>query len=147
MSNVIDKITIKEINDLNQMHEAFEVVNMMYQDMELETYKSIIEEMVNRNDYKMIGAFLDGELIGVCGYWIFTMLYCKRYIQISNLVINPKFRNLGIGKKILKHAESIGQKNKCNKIVLDSYTQNTKSHSLYFKEGYHIRGFHFMKSI
>ena len=35
----------------------------------------------------------------------------------------------------------------CEKIVLDSFTENKKSHTLYFKEDFHIRGFHFMKDL
>jgi ribosomal protein S18 acetylase RimI-like enzyme len=147
MSKLSDNIIIKELGTKEEMFAAFKAVSLMYQDMNFETYKELVAEMIKRNDYKMVGAFLDGEIIGVCGYWIFVMLYCNRYIQVSNLVVDQQYRSLGIGKKILDKVEEIGAQNNCQKIVLDSYTQNTKSHSLYFREGYYIRGFHFMKEI
>jgi ribosomal protein S18 acetylase RimI-like enzyme len=147
MSEISKKIIIKELNQPEQMFAAFEVVKLMYEEMDFETYKNLISEMIKRNDYKMIGAFLDDKIIGACGYWIFVMLYCNRYVQISNLVVDKNYRGLGIGKKILDKAEAIGKENNCQKIVLDSYTKNKKSHSLYFREGYHIRGFHFMKEL
>lgn len=147
MTEILDQVEIREINEMDQMFEAFEVVKLMYKKMDYETYKNIIAEMIQRNDYKMVGAFLNGKLIGVCGYWVFVMLYCNRYIQISNLVVDDKYRGGGIGKKILQKCEEIGKRNNCQKIVLDSYTQNKKSHSLYFKQDYYIRGFHFMKDL
>jgi len=140
-------IEVREINDVNQMLDAFGVVNMMYKNMDYNHYKSVVLEMIKRNDYKMVGAYLEDKLVGVCGYWIFVMLYCNRYIQISNLVVDEKYRRLGIGKKILEKCEEIGRKNHCQKIVLDSYTQNKKSHALYFRQDFYIRGFHFMKDL
>ncbi|MBL6664377.1 MAG: GNAT family N-acetyltransferase [Rickettsiales bacterium] len=141
-----DIIIVRQLDD-KEMMQAFNVVRYMYDKMSFEEYEKLIAEMVKRNDYKMIGAFMDDKLVGVAGYWIFVMLYCKRYVQVSNLVVDPSCRGKGIGKKILRHIINIGKKSGCEQIVLDSYSQNKRSHSLYFKEGYYIRGFHFMKNI
>ena len=145
MLNFKDLI-IRELDD-QEMIEAFNIVRYMYDEMSAQEYEALITEMVSRNDYKMVGALIGDEIIGVAGYWIFAMLYCKRYIQVSNLVVDPAYRGRNVGKKILRYIESIGKKYDCEQIVLDSYTQNKKSHSLYFGEGYHIRGFHFMKKV
>jgi GNAT superfamily N-acetyltransferase len=99
------------------------------------------------NDFKMIGAFLNNEIIGIAGYWVLRMLYCGRYIQVSSFIVDEKKRGFGIGKKILNEIEKIGKRLNCEKMVLDSFTENKKSHSLYFKEDFHIRGFHFMKDL
>jgi len=147
MSQISNQVIIRELNEPEQMFKAFEIVKLMYKNMDYKTYQDLVSEMIARNDYKMIGAFLDDKLIGASGYWIFVMLYCNRYIQISNLVVDEKYRGLGVGKKILDKAEEIGKRSNCQKIVLDSYIQNKKSHSLYFREDYYIRGFHFMKDI
>lgn len=145
MANFND-VVIRELDD-KEMVEAFNVVKYMYDKMSAKEYEKLVLEMVERNDYKMVGAVLGDKVVGVAGYWIFAMLYCKRYIQVSNLVVNPDYRGKSIGKKILRYIESIGKENDCEQIVLDSYYQNKKSHSLYFGEGYHIRGFHFMKKV
>lgn len=145
MANFND-VVIRELDD-KEMVEAFNVVKYMYDKMSAKEYEKLVLEMVDRNDYKMVGAVLGDKVVGVAGYWIFAMLYCKRYIQVSNLVVNPDYRGKSIGKKILRYIESIGKENDCEQIVLDSYYQNKKSHSLYFGEGYHIRGFHFMKKV
>lgn len=139
--------TIKSFNNAEDMMVAYPLVKQMYKDMDLPTYKSYIEEMIETNNFKMIAAFDGDEIIGACGYWVFLMLYCGRYIQISNLVVDEKSRNLGVGKMMMNHIEELARKLECKKFVLDSYTENKKSHSLYFREGFYIRGFHFMKDL
>ena len=141
------KITIKEFNKKEEMAAAFSLINQVRKEMSFETYTSNIEEMITRNNFKMIAAFNGEKIVGVAGYWISLMLYCGRYAQVSNFTVDENSRGLGIGKKILDEIEKIAKKEKCEKVVLDSYVENKKSHPLFFREGFYIRGFHFMKEI
>jgi ribosomal protein S18 acetylase RimI-like enzyme len=75
------------------------------------------------------------------------MLYCGRYIQLSSFIVDEEKRGSGIGKKILREVEKIGKKLNCEKIILDSFTENKKSHALYYREDFYIRGLHFMKNL
>lgn len=143
MGNII----IKELKTKEDIISAYPIISQIYSEMSIEDYLAYIDEMVMRSDYKMIGAFLDNKLVGVSGYLILLMIYCGRYIQLSNLVVDQNYRGLKIGTKIIHHIEEIGRELECKKIILESYTENKKSHSLYYKEGFHIRGFHFMKSL
>lgn len=147
MEKIAEEITIKELNNIDEMLLAYSIIKQRYQEMTLENFRVQISEMIAMNDFKMIGAFLGDEIIGVAGYWVLRMLYCGRYIQISSFIVDEEKRGFGIGKKILREIEKIGKKLNCEKVILDSFTENKKSHSLYFKEDFHIRGFHFMKDI
>ncbi len=141
------KLEIKELTTLDEMMSAHPLVSQMYKEMDLKTYRKNIEEMMKRNDFKMVAAFLNEKIVGVSGYWISLMLYCGRYLQASNLVVDSESRGLGIGGEILNYLERKAKKSHCQKIVLDSYTENKKSHSLYYRNGFYVRGFHFMKNI
>lgn len=141
------EVLIREISKKDEMMTSYSLVNQMYKKMTKEEFSSALDEMIMRNDYKMVAAFLDGKLVGVSGYWISRMLYCGRYLQASNLVVDENTRQQGIGKKLLNHLEEKAKELDCNKLVLDSYTENKKSHPLYFREGFYIRGFHFMKDL
>lgn len=140
-------LTIKDLNSLDEMLESFPLVGQMYDKMSFETFKSFVQEMIDTNDFKMVAAYLDGKMVGVSGYWVFLMLYCGRYLQASNLVVDKDLRSQGIGKEILHYLEEKAKNLGCKKIVLDSYIENKKSHPLYFKENFYIRGFHFMKDL
>jgi len=147
MEKIVEEITIKELNNLDEMMLAYSIIKQRYREITLDNFQSQISEMIAMNDFKMIGAFLNDEIIGIAGYWVLRMLYCGRYIQVSSFIVDEEKRGFGIGKKILREIEKIGKKLNCEKIVLDSFTENKKSHSLYFKEDFHIRGFHFMKDL
>jgi len=147
MEKIVEEITIKEMNNLDEMMLAYSIIKQRYREITLNDFQNQISEMIVMNDFKMIGAFLNNEIIGIAGYWVLRMLYCGRYIQVSSFIVDEEKRGFGIGKKILNEIEKIGKKLNCEKMVLDSFTENKKSHSLYFKEDFHIRGFHFMKDL
>lgn len=147
MEKIAEQIVIKELNNKDEMLQAFDIVRQRYVEMTKENFAAQISEMIEMNDFKMIAAFEGEKIVGVCGYWILRMLYCGRYIQLSSFIVDEEKRGGGIGKKILREAEKIGKKLNCEKVILDSFTENKKSHPLYFKENFYIRGFHFMKDL
>lgn len=147
------EIIFKIAKNSKEMKIAYELIFKHYQHLNLDQliFEETLEEMIKRNDYQMLLAFNESdnglELLGVAGFWVSRMFYCGRYLQVSNLIVNEKFRSNGIGRKILQYLEIIALKQQCIKIVLDSYTENKRSHSLYFGEGFYIRGFHFVKDL
>ena len=141
------QLEIKDLSTKNSMIEAFSLIHQMYKKMNYEVFEINLDEMILRNDYKMVAGFHNEKMIAVSGYWIAKMLYCGRYLQASNLVVDENFRGRGAGKQILNYLENKARDLGCDKMVLDSYTENKKSHSLYFGEDFYIRGFHFMKDL
>lgn len=140
-------IVIKDLETKNMMMEAFPLIHQMYKKMDYKGFEGALDEMILNNNYKMVAGFHDEKMIAISGYWIARMLYCGRYLQASNLVVDKNFRGNGVGKKILNYLENKARKLGCDKMVLDSYSENKKSHSLYFGEDFYIRGFHFMKDL
>jgi len=140
-------IIIKDLETKNVMMDAFPLIHQMYKKMDYKGFESALDEMILNNNYKMVAGFYDEKMIAISGYWIARMLYCGRYLQASNLVVDENFRGRGAGKKILNYLENKARKLGCDKMVLDSYSENKKSHSLYFREDFYIRGFHFMKDL
>jgi len=147
------EIIFKIAKNSQEMKIAHDLIIKHYQHLNIDQtiFEETIDEMVKRNNYQMLLALAksaDGvELLGIAGFWVSRMFYCGRYLQVSNLIVNEKFRSNGVGKKILQYLEIIALKQQCLKIVLDSYTENKRSHSLYFSEGFYIRGFHFVKDL
>ncbi len=124
MAETRDQITIKELGAKEEILQAYTIAKQRYAGLTKESFEQQISEMIEMNDFKMIGAFLNDELVGITGYWILRMLYCGRYIQISSFIVDEEKRGLGIGKKLMRKIEEIGLKLSCEKIILDSYTEN-----------------------
>ena len=138
---------IADLETKNLMIEAFPLIHQMYKKMDYKTFEVALDEMILNKNYKMVAGYVDDKIVAVSGYWIARMLYCGRYLQVSNFVVDENFRGRGVGKKILNYLENKARNLGCDKVVLDSYTENKKSHSLYFNEDFYIRGFHFMKDL
>lgn len=141
-----DQIKIKQLNSKEEIAQAYEIFNKKY-DVTISDFNTQIDEMIAANNFKIIAAFIDDKIVGVAGYWLLRMFYCGRYLQVSSLIVDQNSRNLGIGSKILDEIENIAKAKECKKIILDAFVDNKKSHSLYYRKNFHIRGFHFMKDL
>jgi len=143
----MSSLIITDLESKSQMITSFPLIHQMYKKMNFNNFENALDEMIVSNDYKMVAGYIDDKMIAVSGYWVSRMLYCGRYLQACNLIVDESFRSRGVGKKILNYLEDKARKLDCDKVVLDSYTENKKSHSLYYSEGFYIRGFHFMKDV
>jgi len=107
-----------------------------------ERFETIIAEHPH---YHAIGAFVDDRLAALAGAWIATKIWCGRYLELDNLVVDPGLRSSGLGSALITWLEAFAREQDCNLAVLDSYTSNHASHRLYHRLGFEIWGFHFVK--
>ncbi len=110
----------------------------------LERLKTVLTDHPH---YELFGAFSDGTMAGVAGAWIATKIWCGRYLEIDNLVVSENHRSCGIGSRLMAHLEELARERDCKVLVLDSYASNTASHRLYYRLGFEIWSFHFIKPI
>ena len=97
--------------------------------------------------YHAFGAFVEGKLTALAGAWIATKIWCGKYLELDNLVVDPGVRSSGLGTALIRHLEEFARAEGCNLAVLDSYTSNHPSHRLYHRLGFEIWGFHFVKPL
>jgi ribosomal protein S18 acetylase RimI-like enzyme len=139
--------TISELHTKQQILTTYELIHEMYNNISFQDFSYKITEMIKLNNYAMVAGHYQQELVVVSGYWVSMMFYCGKYLQISNFITSQKYRSKGFGSKILQYLQEKAISLQCNKIVLDSYIENKKSHSLYYKQGFYVRGLHFMKDL
>jgi GNAT superfamily N-acetyltransferase len=130
------------------MTEAAELLTQLNQ----ETPAALIEERLrtilsDHPHYELFGAFVGDKLAGVVGAWVATKIWCGRYLEIDNLVVDGGQRSLGIGGLLIQHLEALARERECTIIALDSYAANRSSHRLYHRLGFEIWSFHFIKPI
>lgn len=106
--------------------------------------EKILEEHAH---YRLVGAFSGETMVGVCGAWIATKIWCGKYLEVDNLVVHPDVRSGKIGTRLVEHLETIAREEECEFLILDSYTSNHPSHRLYHRLGFEIWGFHFVKPL
>lgn len=122
------------------------LIRQLYPKMTDRIYRERLEQMIP-NNYGQVIVLDQGNLIGLSGYWINTRLYCGKYIDIDNVIIDQAYRSKGIGKLLMDHLQQKGKSMGCRFSVLDAYVENFGAHRFYFREGFTVRGFHFLKRL
>jgi len=111
-----------------------------------EELKRRLEAMIP-HQYHCIAAFLEGRVVGVAGYWLGTRFWCGDYMDVDNVVVDETLRSRGIGDQMMNWLEAKAKDLGCKVVVLDSYVTYAGAHRFYFRRGYHIPGFHFLKEV
>ena len=108
--------------------------------------RSLLETMIPHR-YAMLAAFEGDACLGLSGYWIGHKLYCGRYLEIDNFVVDAKHRSRGIGQLLVDELIRVAQREGCMNVMLDAYLENTAGHRFYERHGFMKRGYHFIKPL
>jgi len=119
----------------------------LYPNKPIALLKQELKELVKNKSYKLLVVFDGVDPIAIASLNEGFLLYCGKYLQISNLYVESKHRNIGIAKMLIGKAEEYAKKSHCKYVVLDSYVTNKASHKTYVREGFEPKANHFMKSI
>lgn len=115
-----------------------------YKDEDLESVNSILEEAfniskksINDNCFREIVSTVDGE---VCGYLLLTKVLNpvkdKHYYLVDYVCVDSRYRNLGLGKKMLSYAEEIASNDSAMYLQLTCSTFRVAAHKLYESCGF-----------
>ena len=135
---------IRELKSLEEMLPHLPVLQELYPELDLETYKRMLERMIPCN-YAQVGVFAESKCIAISGYWLGTKLWCGPYLELDNVIVCEDARGTGAGKLIQHYLEEKARTLHCSIMVLDAYTNNFKAHRFYYNQGYAPKGFHFVK--
>lgn len=141
----MQKFEIREIIGVDEMMKQFDLLRLLTPNLTQPLAKEMLEEMI-ANKYRMIGVFDNLVCVALSGIWLGTKLYSGRYLEIDNFVTHPGYRSKGVGKLLVTYIENIAKEEHCKCMMLDAYVTNPAAHKFYLREGFIIRGFHFIKS-
>jgi ribosomal protein S18 acetylase RimI-like enzyme len=137
---------IEEIITYDRMLEQYALIQQLNPAMTSEQYARLLKQMLP-NGYRMAGIFEENKCVGLSGFWINTKLYSGKYLEIDNFVIDARYRSLELGKRLTNWMQQVAESEGCQTIMLDAYTSNNGAHKFYFREGFHIKSYHFFKSL
>jgi GNAT superfamily N-acetyltransferase len=110
------------------------------------TLRSRLPEMLERG-YECIGLFIEGELAGICGFWILTKYYVGRHLEPDNVFIRPAFRGGGIGRQLDLVLQNLARERGCRALELNCYTHNDAGKQFWEAIGYDRLGIHYRKRL
>jgi ribosomal protein S18 acetylase RimI-like enzyme len=138
------KFGISEIKGKKNMLDSFSLLRQLTPELSQKEMKFCLELMLPMG-YRMFGVYDGKKLVGCTGIWTGAKFYCGKFMEIDNFILDNKYRSKGIGKLLTDYIEKLAKKEKCKVVMLDAYTTNHASHKFYLREGFIIKGFHFIK--
>jgi GNAT superfamily N-acetyltransferase len=130
----------------DKLYTVIPLLKILNPNIEDETLKSRLDEMLLQG-YECVGIFDNNKLIGISGLWIMTKYYVGKHIEPDNVVIDPEYRNKGIGELLMKWIYEYGRSKGCVASELNCYVSNEKGNKFWFNEDYKIIAFHYQKKL
>lgn len=140
------KLVIREAKGLREMARLFPLVKQLNPGLKKRDYTTMLKDML-AHGYRMAAVYDGKKCAGLSGFWISTKIYCGKYVELDNVVIDHNYRSQGIGKKLCDWIIAVARKEQCVTAMLDAYAENIPAHRFYYREGFYVRGFHFLKKI
>ena len=142
----MSRFIIRELTTLPEMLEQYALILQLNPAMDAAQYNQLLSQMLP-NGYRMVGIFTDEKCVGLSGFWINTKLYSGKYLEIDNFIVDAAYRSQELGKRLSDWMQQLAVKENCQTIMLDAYTSNNAAHRFYFREGFHIKSYHFYKTL
>ncbi|MBK9147959.1 MAG: GNAT family N-acetyltransferase [Flavobacteriales bacterium] len=137
---------LRRLAKVEEMLPLLPLIQQLTPSLPESDYRSLIEAMIPHR-YAMLAAFEGNACLGLSGYWIGHKLYCGRYLEIDNFVVDAKHRSRSIGQLLVDELIRIAQREGCAHVMLDAYLENTAGHRFYERHGFVKRGYHFIKPL
>jgi GNAT superfamily N-acetyltransferase len=84
---------------------------------------------------------------GVCVFRMLNNTSSGLALYCDDLVADETTRSTGVGHAMIAYMEALASERGCNVFTLDSGTQRQKAHKFYFREGFTVVAFHFVKPL
>ena len=108
-------------------------------------YPAQIERMVGEG--ARLAQLVDEGEVRAIGLWrVFETTYCGRRLEIEDLVSSDAHRSRGYGAALLRWFDARAIELGCPTTTLHSAVHRDRAHRFYFREGFHIMGFHFSRA-
>lgn len=106
-----------------------------------------LKELFTYANYQCFGWEENGKLVAMCGAWTITKLYSGKQLELDNFAVSAEYQSKGLGAKLLMEFESRCKDLGFESIELNAYVLNDAGHRFYFRNGYTIVGYHFIKKL
>ncbi len=134
---------VQELKTIAEMEALFPVLCQMYPNLSQDEYRQVLPERVAQG-YRMIAVLDDaGTAQAVAGFWIGYRFYCKKFLQIDNMVADKNRTIKGCGKLLIDWVKKEAKAKGCERILLDTFVENYDAHRLFMREGFIARGYHY----
>ncbi|WP_157753173.1 GNAT family N-acetyltransferase [Chitinophaga sp. MD30] len=123
---------LRELTTLEEMKANYWLLQLLNAPLQEADYETMLADMIPKG-YGQVAVYEGERCVGISGFWIGTKIYCGKYIEMDNVVVDPTYRSGGIGKLLCRWIEEKAVATNCKTVMLDAYVQNRDAHRFYFR--------------
>jgi GNAT superfamily N-acetyltransferase len=142
-----DEVAIHELKGFAAISTSFRLISQLNPELDGPTFRARLRQMLDGDGYRCIAAYRNGAMVGVAGFWVGTALWCGRYIEPDNVVVDKEVRSGGIGGLLMTWIEQEGARLGCAVIKLECYAERQRTRSFYRARGFEELGIVMLKPL
>lgn len=127
------KIREASIEDINQIHYLSQQLGYNYS---IEKMCLKLTKILNNLEHKIFTAVINNKIVGYIHVEIYNLLYADDLLNILGIVVDPSYRNKGIGSLLLKATEDFALQINCSGIRANSGITRENAHFFYRRNGF-----------
>lgn len=126
------KLEVRPVRDA-ELEAAWRVLAELRTHLSREDFEAGLARQRDAHGYELIGAFEDGDVVGVLGLREVHTFARGAHLHVDDLVVSSNARGQGIGRRLIEHAERLAAERGMRQIFLDSRSGAT---GFYERRGY-----------
>lgn len=138
---------IVELTSEEDILATYPLLNQLYTELTYEQYKSYIAELLPLGYRRIVMRDEEGTLAASAGILVGVHFRYGKYLYVNDLITDENHRSLGLGTQLMDWIEAEGRKLGCKNIRLASNVTRTDAHRFYFRDGFKIHGYYFVKEL
>jgi GNAT superfamily N-acetyltransferase len=143
---MLDDIVIQELVGLDQIATIFPLYSQVSHLGE-DVLRQRLDAMLAQANFRCIAAYGGERMVGLSGFWIGTQLWCGKYIEADNLVVDEGLRSKGIGARLTAWIEAEGERCGCTIVRIAMMLGKERTHQFYARNGYFDDGLLMVKAL
>ncbi|WP_245506361.1 GNAT family N-acetyltransferase [Rhizobium leguminosarum] len=125
-----DEVIIRELVGLDQTMTIFPLYSQVSRLSEAVVCQRL-SAMFAQSNYRCIAAYIDERMVGASGFWTGTQLWCGKYIEADNVVVDSAVRSQGIGGKMMAWIEAEAERTECVVVHIAMVLGRERTHQFY----------------
>ncbi len=144
---MLNDISVRELVGLEELRAIFPLVHQLNPEIDEPVFLSRLQAMLDEGGYRCIAAYRDGVMIGVAGFWVGTQLWCGRFVEPDNVVVDRNQRSGGIGAMLMQWIEAEAIRLGCEMMKLEAYAERHRTRAFYQRMGFGEPGVVMVKTL
>ncbi|MFP3028410.1 MAG: GNAT family N-acetyltransferase [Wolbachia sp.] len=122
--------------------QLYNLINELYVHIDNEdTFIANFTSLCN-NGYKVIGKYVDNDLIAILAYRLPYKFTFGKYVYVDDLVTLPEYRSRGYGHQLIEWLKEESKRIGYHQIHLDVSMSNHLGSKFYLNNGFQAKAYH-----